>query len=375
MVATATSSLAGDEKRIELRFRTQRGAFVFDVDTQLPARGVTAIFGPSGCGKTTLLRCVAGLERLPEGRLLLAGNRWQDAQHFLPVHERPLGFVFQEANLFPHLTVLGNLEFGLRRSARQNKQARARLRQDLEHVIDLFGLDGLLERKPEHLSGGEKQRVSIARALAPAPQLLLMDEPLAALDHARKQEILPYLERLHGESEIPVLYVTHAMDEVARLADHLVLMNQGSITAQGSLMDLQARLDLPLDFGRDRETVVPGVVGAVDAPWHLARIDFAGGELWARDPGLAIGSAVRVGILASDVSLSLTKPEGSSIQNLLPVVVEALGPDSHPAQVLLRLRAGECRLLASVTRRALDALHIVPGTAAWAQIKSVALLK
>jgi len=362
----------GSGRQIELCFRTQRGTFAFEVETSLPARGVTAIFGPSGCGKTTLLRCVAGLERLPGGRLVVAGEAWQDEGIFVPVHRRPLGFVFQEANLFPHLTVLENLEFGLRRSTPGSRQG---LRAALEPVIELFGIGGLLARRPEHLSGGEKQRVSIARALAPSPRLLLMDEPLAALDRARKQEILPYLERLHAESDIPVLYVTHANDEVARLADHLVLMHEGRISAQGSLMELQARLDLPQELGRDRETVVKGVVAEVDAHWQLARIDFAGGELWTRDPGLAVGSEVRVGILASDVSLSLARPQDTSIQNLLAVEVEAIGPDTHPAQVLLRLRAGESQLVASITRRALDALQLGPGSRAWAQVKSVALLK
>ena len=374
-MVSASTPRAGTGEQLELCFSLQRGAFVFDIDACLPARGVTSIFGPSGCGKTTLLRCVAGLERVPRGRLCVAGETWQGDDVFLPVHRRPLGFVFQEANLFAHLSVLGNLEFGLQRSARRDARARARLRAGLDHAIELFGLGPLLQRKPGRLSGGEKQRVSIARALATSPQLLLMDEPLAALDHARKQEILPYLERLHSESDIPVLYVTHAVDEVARLADHLVLMEEGRITAQGPLMELQTRLDLPLQLGRDRETVVPGVVGALDAQWHLARIDFSGGELWTRDPGLTLGSSVRVGILASDVSLSLDRPAGTSIQNLLPVTVEALGPDSHPAQVLLRLKAGDCRLLASVTRRALDALGIGPGAEVWAQIKSVALLK
>lgn len=373
MVSAISPPVEG--RQLELCFRLERGDFAFDIDTCLPARGVTAIFGPSGCGKTTLLRCVAGLERVPQGRLRVAGEVWQDDSLFLPVYRRPLGFVFQEASLFAHLTVLGNLEFGLRRSARKDPGAEASLRAALDHAIELFGLQPLLQRKPGRLSGGEKQRVSIARALATSPQLLLMDEPLAALDHARKQEILPYLERLHSESDIPVLYVTHAADEVARLADTLVLMDAGRITAQGPLMELQARLDLPMALGRDRETVVPGVVGALESQWHLARIDFAGGELWTRDPGLQLGSTVRVGILASDVSLSLDRPAGTSIQNLLPVTVEALGPDSHPAQVLLRLKAGDCRLLASVTRRALDALDIGPGAEVWAQIKSVALLK
>ena len=366
-----------DDAVLDFRFRVEHMPFVLEVETRLPARGVTALFGPSGCGKTSLLRCIAGLDRRPGGRLSVAGEVWQNEQIFRAVHQRPLGYVFQEANLFPHLSVLGNLQFGMRRSLRQGGRAASPLdaRAGLEQAIELFGLGSLLQRKPEHLSGGEKQRVSIARALASAPRLLLMDEPLAALDHARKQEILPYLERLHREAEIPVLYVSHAPDEVARLADYLVLMEEGRILAQGPLQEMLTRLDLPMKPGHDRETVVEGVIAALDAEWQLARVDFAGGSLWTRDPGIALGTAVRVGILASDVSLALELPANTSIQNLLPAEVEAIAADAHPSQVLLRLKTGECRILATLTRRAVASLGIEPGMRLWAQIKSVALLK
>ena len=366
-----------DEAVLDFRFRVEYAPFVLEVETRLPARGVTALFGPSGCGKTSLLRCIAGLDRHPGGRLSVAGEVWQDEQIFRAVHKRPLGYVFQEANLFPHLSVLANLQFGMRRSLRQDaRRASPRDgRAGLEQAIELFGLGALLQRKPEHLSGGEKQRVSIARALASAPRLLLMDEPLAALDHARKQEILPYLERLHREAEIPVLYVSHAPDEVARLADYLVLMDEGRILAQGPLQEMLTRLDLPMTPGHDRETVVEGVIAALDAEWQLARVDFAGGSLWTRDPGIAVGTAVRVGILASDVSLALERPAHTSIQNLLPAEVEGIAADTHPSQVRLRLKTGECRILATLTRRAVASLGIKPGMRLWAQIKSVALLK
>lgn len=366
-----------DEAVLDFRFRVEHAPFVLEVETRLPACGVTALFGPSGCGKTSLLRCIAGLDRRPGGRLSVAGEVWQNEQVFRAVHQRPLGYVFQEANLFPHLSVLANLQFGMRRSLRQGGRAASPLdvRAGLEQAIELFGLGSLLQRKPEHLSGGEKQRVSIARALASAPRLLLMDEPLAALDHARKQEILPYLERLHREAEIPVLYVSHAPDEVARLADYLVLMEEGRILAQGPLQEMLTRLDLPMKPGHDRETVVEGVIAALDAEWQLARVDFAGGSLWTRDPGIALGTAVRVGILASDVSLALELPANTSIQNLLPAEVEAIAADAHPSQVLLRLKTGECRILATLTRRAVASLGIKPGMRLWAQIKSVALLK
>ena len=199
---------------IDARFRLDWPGFSLDVDLALPGRGVTALFGHSGSGKTTLLRCIAGLERAAQGRLAVDGEVWQDAGSWLPPHQRPIGYVFQEASLFAHLTVLGNLRYGMKRISGAQ-------RVSLDHAIELLGIGHLLDRKPDRLSGGERQRVGIARALAVSPRLLLMDEPLAALDLKRKQEILPYLERLHDELSIPVLYVSHSPDEVARLADYL----------------------------------------------------------------------------------------------------------------------------------------------------------
>ena len=205
---------------IKASFKLDYANFSLDVDLRLPGRGVTALFGHSGSGKTTLLRCIAGLER-SKGRLTVNGATWQDDKRFLPTYQRPLGYVFQEANLFPHLSVRGNLTYGLKRV--QVKDGKV----PLDQAIDLLAIGHLLERKTTRLSGGERQRIAIARALAVNPKVLLMDEPLAALDQARKREILPFLEKLHDELEIPILYVTHSSDEVARLADHLVILSQG----------------------------------------------------------------------------------------------------------------------------------------------------
>jgi len=353
---------------IAARFCLEWPGFVLDVDLQMPARGVTALFGPSGSGKTSLLRCIAGLERGAAGRLVVNGELWQDANTFVPPHQRALGYVFQEASLFPHLSVLANLLYGRRRS----KDA---ARVSLDHAIELLGISALLPRKPEHLSGGERQRVAIARALATGPRLLLMDEPLAALDTARKQEILPYLERLHAELEIPLLYVSHAPDEVARLADHMVVLAAGRVVTSGALSTTLTRLDLPAQLGDEKAAVLAGTVGEVDSQWHLVRIDFDGGSVWTRDQGLAAGHPVRVRIAARDVSLALEKPEQSSIQNLLPGVVDALGDDEYPGQLLVRVRVGGVLLLASLTRRAAAALDIRPGQAVWVQVKSVALME
>lgn len=354
--------------RIDVRVRLARTEFVLDVDLSLPARGVTALFGASGSGKTTLLRCIAGLECAPAGQLIFRGQVWQDAQTWVPTHQRRLGYVFQEASLFAHLSVAGNLGYGLRRSS-------ARERSRLDQAIALLGIENLLDRGPERLSGGERQRVAIARALAVGPQLLLMDEPLAALDLARKREILPYLERLHDELDIPILYVSHAPDEVARLADHLVALDGGRVKASGPLGATLANIDLPIVLGEDVGVVLDATIGERDAQWHLARADFAGGALWARDHGLPVGRRVRVRVLARDVSLAHTEHADHSIQNAMPGVVDSIADDTHPALALVRVQVGASVLIARLTKRSAAALAIAPGQPIWVQIKSVALME
>ncbi len=353
---------------IECRFRLDWPGFALDVDLDLPGRGVTAIFGPSGSGKTTLLRCIAGLDRAPGGRLRVGGEAWQEGRRWVPTHRRPLGYVFQEASLFPHLSVAANLRYGRRRRAQAE-------RRNPDSSIELLGLGHLLERKPDRLSGGERQRVAIARALATAPRLLLMDEPLAALDLGRKQEILPYLERLHDELEIPVLYVSHSPDEVARLADHLVVLDGGRALASGPLADLLARLDLPIRLGEDVGSILEGAIAEVDAAWHLARVEFPGGALWTRDHGLPAGHRVRVRVLARDVSLARRAPERTSIQNLLAGRIDEVADDEHPSSALVRIRVGRSLLLARLTKRAVAELEVAPGQEVWVQVKSVALLE
>lgn len=360
---------------IEARFVLSHPGFTLDVDLALPSHGVSALFGPSGCGKTSLLRCLAGLTRAPQGRLVVDGEVWQDAATFVPVHRRPIGYVFQEASLFAHLTVRRNLAYG------QSRVPAAQRRVATDRAVDLLGIGHLMERQPASLSGGERQRVAIARALLTSPRLLLMDEPLAALDLARKQEILPYLERLQRELDMPVVYVSHAPDEVARLAHHLVVMQGGRALASGPLTETLARLDLPIRLGEDAGVVLPGTVAERDGRWGLARVAFGGGSLWVRDGGQPIGAAVRVRILARDVSLSLAPPRDSSILNSLPVSVGESADDAHPALVLMRLHAGPAGpaggaspLLARLTRRSADALGLRPGMPAWAQVKAVALI-
>ena len=353
---------------IEACFKLDWPGFTLDVDIKLPGRGVTALFGHSGSGKTTLLRCIAGLESPAHGRLVFKGRTWQDDSTWLPTHQRPIGYVFQEASLFPHLSVLGNLQYGQKRSG-------SAARVGLEQAIELLGIGHLLERKPETLSGGERQRVGIARALAVGPEILLMDEPLAALDLKRKQEILPYLERLHDELAIPVIYVSHSPDEVARLADHIVAMDGGRVVAHGPLVSTLARLDLPIRLGEDVGVVLDATVGEIDSAWHLARVDFPGGCLWTRDRGLPAGKGVRVRVLARDVSLALNEPGMSSIQNCLEGCVESMAADDHPGLLLVRVQVGASLLVARLTRRSANQLCIAPGLPVRVQVKSVALME
>jgi molybdate transport system ATP-binding protein len=366
--------MSGDQTRrrshdmigIQARFLVDWPSFSLNVDLDLPPTGITAIFGHSGSGKTTLLRCIAGLERAPLGRLVVDGSVWQDAENWMPTHMRPIGYVFQEASLFPHLTVMGNLRYGMRRIAQGQ-------RVNLDQAIELLGIGHLLNRKVDRLSGGERQRVSIARALVVSPRLLLMDEPLASLDLKRKQEILPYLERLHAELEVPVLYVSHSPDEVSRLADYLVVMDAGRAIAQGPLLETLTRLDLPIHLGEDVGVVLDAIVGERDEVWHLARLDFIGGGLWLRDEGIPVGRRARVRVLARDVSLAIEHHDQTSIQNLLPGRVDAVADDEHPALVLVRVQIGECFIISRLTKRSAATLGIVPGRPIWVQVKSAVL--
>ena len=357
---------------IEAQLRLPRRGFTLDVALSLPAHGVTALSGPSGCGKTSVLRALAGLERAA-GRVAFGDTVWQDDAQglFVPTHQRAIGYVIQEAALFPHLDVQHNLAYGLKRIASNHR------RIALDQVVDLLGIAHLLQRRPDALSGGERQRVAIARALATSPALLLMDEPLAALDARRKAEVLPYLDRLHEELGIPIVYVSHAIDEVARLADHLVLMDAGRVLADGPLPDMLARLDLPVAFGDDAGVVLDAVIGERDAQWHLARLDVDGEacRLWTRDPGQEVGRHVRLRVLARDVSLTRTLQTGTSIGNQLRGIVEAIADDEHPALALVRVRVGTAPVVARLTRRSAHALELTLGMPVWAQVKTVALME
>ncbi len=356
----------------QIKLRLQRPAFELEVDISLPPKGITAVFGASGSGKTSLLRCVAGLERPAHGWVRMGDQVWQDAETFMPTWRRPLGYVFQEASLFEHLTVQGNLQFGLRRSAKQQTGQR-----HLQDAIELLGIGSLLQRRVQQLSGGERQRVAIASALALQPRVLLLDEPLAALDASRRQDILPWLERLRDEVHIPMLYVTHALDEVVRLADHLLVLEKGKLADCGPVAEVLGRSAAGAASGEDRGVLLHATVQEFDPAWHLMRVVFPGGSLWVKDKPLALGASVRIRVLARDISLAIGQPPVSSIQNLLPVRVLDMMADTHPSQCLVRLSCGDAQatvLWARITARAAHALGLQAGMPAWAQVKAAALV-
>jgi molybdate transport system ATP-binding protein len=358
------------QAEIHAKFRLDYSPFTLDFCADIPGRGVTALFGPSGSGKTTALRCIAGLIRAPGGRLAVGDEIWQDETRgvFLPTHRRPLGMVFQDAALFPHLTVLGNLNYGMKRSGVASADA------DFGAVLALLGIESLLDRTTGKLSGGERQRVAVARALLTRPRLLLMDEPLAALDLKRKLEILPYLERLRDELDIPILYVSHSPDEVSRLADHLVLMDAGRIVASGPLSQTLGRVDLPSVFADDAGVVLSVIVAEHERD-DLTRLEFDGGAILVSRRSEAIGRRLRCRIHARDVSLATERHADTSILNMLPATVVAFGQTDTPGHVLvqLSLRDGS-PLLARITERSRRQLGIARGSNLWAQVKAVALL-
>ncbi|MDX1589997.1 MAG: molybdenum ABC transporter ATP-binding protein [Oleiphilaceae bacterium] len=347
--------------------KLHREGFSLDLDLNLPASGVTALYGPSGCGKTTLLRCLSGLEKAPDGHVRFMGESWQSPGHCLPVHRRPLAMVFQESSLFPHLTVRRNLLYGQRRLAPDRRTV------SLPETVAMMGLESLLERRPWQLSGGQRQRVAMARALLRSPRLLLMDEPLASLDDASKSEILPYLQRLHRTLSIPLIYVSHDIRELARIADHLVLMESGRVLAQGPLNEMLTRSDLPLAHSEHASAVVEARVVSHSDQYHLTQLSCAGGKLWVSRRDLAPGALQRVRLQARDLAIALSPPVDTSVSNCLSVTIAAIHRDPDPGHVLVELAMDGQRLLSRITRQSCQRLSLAPGQPVHALVKSVSL--
>jgi len=357
---------------LQLRYKLRKGDFYSEIDLTLPAQGITAIFGPSGSGKSTLLRCVAGLEPLDAGLIQFKKMQFQNGKITLPTHKRPIGYVFQTSNLFPHLTVQQNLMYGYKRIPISERKI------ILEEATHLLGIESLTQRYPHQLSGGQQQRVGIARALLTSPQLLLMDEPLASLDQASKNEILPYLEALHQQLDIPILYVSHALNEVVRIADTMVILDHGRVTHQGPLNSLLTDPNLPLSHLEEACVVADGIVIEHQPEFHLTECATEFGTLFVSQRELERGHKVRVKIMARDVSIALDRAERSSISNILPLCVVAIVDSPDPAQVLVKLKTPDDKgaiMLSRITRRSLAHLQLSVGQTVFAQIKAVSLMR
>lgn len=355
---------------IDAAFKGAVGDFNLDVAFNAPLSGVTALFGASGCGKTTILRCIAGLHRMP-GRLTVNGRVWQDDENnlFRPPHKRRIGYVFQEPSLFSHLDVRQNLEYGAKRAPRNDNPSQALAFSD---VVDLLGMGQLLDRAPAKLSGGERQRVALGRALLSQPRLLLMDEPLSALDRSTKDEILTYLEILNWELQIPVLYVSHDIAEVTRLSDRMVVLSRGGKIAEGSVGEIMERLDLQPMTGRfEAGVVLTARVTAHDDEFKLTRLNLCGQPLKVPTIDVPIGTDIRLRVRARDVSLAARRPEGLSIRNVLSGTVIDLLEEGSTAFAETLIDIGGARLRCRTTREAVAELNLTKGSAVHALIKSV----
>lgn len=351
---------------IECKIKVQLESFMLDANFSIPDRGITVVFGPSGSGKTTLLRAIAGLEKSDKGFLKIGDSVWQKGEDFLATHKRQIGYVFQDAALFDHLDVKGNLNFVVKRAIG--------LKEDfIESIHNLLEIKTLLNRKTTQLSGGEKQRVAIARALLTNPKILLLDEPLSALDLKRKNEILPYLDSIHNDLEIPILYVTHSQDEMSRLADHLLLIEDGNIVGSGPVNDMLTRFDMPLSHGGDAVSIIEAEVLKRDSEFNLMHLDFLGGQFIVPDNSFPVQTKVRIRVVARDVSLTKSKQVDTSILNIFPAMVQEIVNEGE-AQVMVRLQIKETILLACITRKSSYKLRLEKGSEVFVQVKSVAIL-
>ena len=351
---------------VECTIRHSFGHFMLDVAFAVEKPGITALFGPSGAGKTTIANAIAGLFRPQQGRIAIDGETVFDsaARIFVPPSERGAPAVFQDARLFPHMSVKDNLLFGWRRSSARASQS------EIDRVLDLLGIATLLERRPAKLSGGEKGRVALGRALLASPRLLLLDEPLAALDGARKAEIMPYLERLRDDANIPMVYVTHSLDEVTRLANRLIVLKQGCVAAQGSVFDLMPDIEIET-LGREGAygAVFPATICEHRAD-GLTALKFDGGVLMIPKIARPVGAKLRVRLRAEDVMLAREEPKAISANNILPVTITAVR-ESGAAHADVQLACGATKLVARITQASVARLGILPGQACFAVIKSV----
>ena len=368
--AIEASTFKLNKMRVQIDHKPSKSSsFHLNVNLELPSSGVTVIYGASGSGKTTLLRCVAGLERAASAEICVANQLWQSENFFLETHKRSLGFVFQEASLFPFMSVRKNLLIAI------GDLAIAERLKYFDEVVSLMGIDKHLDRKPNQLSGGERQRVAIARALLLKPSVLLFDEPLASLDSARKNEILPFLDKLQTATNTPILYVTHSDDEVLRLANYLVVLEHGLCKGSGTINDVASDINLPFSGFFDRSSIIEARIVKHENSWGLMQVEFEGGSLWLTDSMQEIGSSIRLRIKASDVSIALTDHQDSSILNRLAATIDEIKTDEGSSVSIVKLRVGEAILLAKVSNWSLERLSLKVGLLVWAQLKAVAIAR
>ena len=361
-------SSSPEDQQLSVRYQLARAEFALDVDVEIALHGITGVFGSSGAGKTTLLRCIAGLEQPDAGRLVVNGSVWEDSDAGVnrAIHERRIGYVFQEARLFPHLDVSQNLSYGAKRSGKQDS------RIEFDHVVELLGLASFLKRSPTTLSGGEAQRVAIGRALLRRPELILMDEPLASIDETRRDEVLPFIERLHVDVGLPIIYVSHSIDELCRICDQLAVMDGGRILVDGQLQSVLLQTEVPMLSGREAGAVITAKVEAFESSDNLTRVATSSSQLWVTGDNGPPAAELRLRVRANDVSLCLQRPEQTSILNVLEATVVRIQEEAA-GSMLVHVRAGEDDLLARVTRRSCAELSLEPGTAVFAQVKSIAV--
>lgn len=355
---------------IHVHFSDQLEDFILDAEFSIPSKGVTALFGRSGCGKTTVLRCLAGLHKSEKGSLSVDGEVWQDETTFLPAHKRPIGYVFQEANLFDHLSVKGNLEYGMKRLGKASGQS-------FDDIVALLGLADLLNRNPGGLSGGERQRVAIGRALLTNPRLLLMDEPLSGLDRFSKDDIIPYLENLNEALSIPVVFISHDTDEVERLADHLILMERGHIKASGPLLDMLADPSLFIARSSKTASVLEAQIWDYDEEDQLSTLAIKGAKVLVSGHIGDIGEVRRIRIAAKDISLAIEKPSRTTILNVLEAeIVDIHLVDEGRVNIVLSVGGADgAKLIARITNRSLRRFDFNVGQQVYAQIKGVSLVE
>ncbi|GJL80916.1 MAG: molybdenum import ATP-binding protein ModC [marine bacterium B5-7] len=354
---------------ISLSLQGNLGKFNLDIDFSAPIPGITALYGPSGCGKTTVLRTIAGLHRA-KGRLVVGNEIWQDDSRgiFRRPHLRAVGYVFQEASLFHHLSVKGNLEYGMKRVAVNRRTV------NIDDVVDLLDINSLLNRNPDTLSGGQRQRVAIARALLTSPQVLLMDEPLSSLDFATKRDILPYIERLHDSLNMPIVYVSHVPTEVALLADHLVIMDQGRVRESGPVAELFSKIHTSGEHDSNPVTLIDARVQRFDSRDNVTLLEFPGGQLELPGQVQSVGQSVRLRLTADAINICLDSNHITSAMNRLSAtVVEVINLDD--AETLVRLQVGETEFVSKVPDRAVAQLKLKPDARVVVEVGTPRILK